>query len=93
MIFLICIHLHIRVVILCQFRPFIGTHIFTGLSVAIDSVAADQVDDVTGSNLTSQLESELSGEMTEVLPSTASLASSKVLATPAVRRIASENRV
>ena len=54
-----------------------------------DSVAADQVDDVAGSRLAAELESELANSQAESI----SRDSSKVLATPAVRRIAGENKV
>lgn len=56
-----------------------------------DSVAADQVDDVAGSSVAVELEPELAeASATATL---ASVSNSKVLATPAVRRIAGENQV
>lgn len=52
-------------------------------------MAADQVDDVAGSRLAAELESELSASQ----PETMNRNFFKNLATPAVRRIASENKV
>ncbi|XP_067936321.1 lipoamide acyltransferase component of branched-chain alpha-keto acid dehydrogenase complex, mitochondrial-like [Watersipora subatra] len=58
---------------------------------AHDSVAADQVDDVAGSSVAVELEPELAeASATATL---ASVSNSKVLATPAVRRIAGENQI
>lgn len=59
----------------------------------MDSLPVDQVDDVNGSKVTEQLQSELpSNPISEkVLPRENNLG--KVLATPAVRRIASEYKV
>lgn len=55
----------------------------------LESVAQDQVDDVTGSHLTTQLESELYEE-TDLRETRDD---KSVLATPVVRRIAAENKV
>lgn len=59
------------------------------MSRCLESVAQDQVDDVTGSNLTAQVESELTDQ-----PDLREMREDKgVLATPVVRRIAAENKV
>lgn len=57
-----------------------------------DSVAADQVDDVAGSSVAAELESELA-DSTPSSNASPGVSGAKALATPAVRRIAAENKV
>ena len=62
------------------------------MHIVVESVGADQVDDVTGSSVAAELEPEL-GEPSASVDLLSTGSGSKVLATPAVRRIASENKV